>query len=428
MEPLLLIRYGEIGLKGGNRRFFEQTLVNRIREALSASGPVPTPGGEPFPGPDAPPAALGKVRRVHGRIYVEDVGDNAAEAEERLKRVFGIAAVHRAFRVEADLGAMAAAAVRVLDDEWGSPPPAAAPLSGGKDVHTFKIASRRADKSFPMTSMDLNRELGARVMRARGQLGLQVKMKDPTFTINVEVRHDGTYVYGGGSAGPGGLPVGVSGKVMALMSGGIDSPVAMWMLMKRGAVVHGVHFHSYPFTSERALEKVKDLTKILARWGGAMELFVVPFTDIQTEIQQHIPPDMGITIMRRMMFRIAEQLARKTGALALATGESVGQVASQTLESIDTIGAVTSMPVLRPLVGLDKSEIIARARDIGTYETSILPYPDCCSVFVAPRPRTKPRRSHAERVEARLDTVRLMEEAVAGTEQHEIAPAPAVFI
>jgi thiamine biosynthesis protein ThiI len=247
-----------------------------------------------------------------------------------------------------------------------------------------------------------------------------VDVHNPETEVNIEIRSEGTYISCETVPGPGGLPVGVSGKVLLLLSGGIDSPVAGWMMMKRGVTLEAIHFHSYPFTSERALQKVRDLAQKLAMWGGAIRLHVVPFTEIQTKIREKCPEDYLITIMRRFMMRIAERIAGETRAKALATGESLGQVASQTLESMDTINKVISIPLLRPLVAMDKAEITEIARKIDTYELSILPYEDCCTVFTPKNPVTRPKPYVAERFERSLDVEALVEAAVKGTVVEEI--------
>lgn len=390
---LVLIRYGEIGLKGRNRPAFERRLADRVRLALKPVG--------------------GRVWREHGRLFAEaPVG--WAELRRRLEGVFGIVSFSPVRRAPLDLAAVTAAA----RDELAG---ALADRPGGPA--TFKVAARRANKRFPHRSIEINRHIGAAIL-AEPPHGrdLSVAMADPDVTVHVEIRDDAAYIFARTAAGPGGLPVGSSGRALALLSGGIDSPVAVWMIMKRGVRVDGVHFHSYPFTSDRSKEKVIDLARILARSGGPMKLHVVHFTDIQTAISRECPPQWIVTIMRRMMFRIAGRLAAQTGALALVTGESVGQVASQTLESIQTIGEVAPLPVLRPLVGFDKAEIIEVARRIGTYETSILPYQDCCALFVPKNPRTRPRPEEARAVEAPLDIEPLITEALNRTETLRLDP------
>ena len=398
-ERVLLVRYGEIGLKGRNRPQFEQALVRQIRRALR----------------EWPGAA---VYRTPGRVWVEPpAGTDPEPLLEALQRVFGIVAVAPADRVPLDLDAIAAAAGRVLEEALASAggPPA--------EAVTFKVEARRSNKRFPLTSLDLNRELGSRLLASRP--GLKVDVHRPRITVNVEVRHDGAYVYAHSVPGPGGLPVGVTGRACALLSGGIDSPVAVWMAMKRGLTVIPVHFHSPPFTSERAKEKVVDLVRVLARWGGPLRLWVVHFTEIQRAIQLECPPELTITLMRRMMFRLAERIATRERALALVTGESLGQVASQTLESIRTISAVTQMPVLRPLIGMDKTEIIERARAIGTYDISVLPYEDCCTLFVPAHPATRPRPEQAEAAEAVRSWDELLEDALERSQVLEVEAARA---
>ncbi|QIA27194.1 tRNA 4-thiouridine(8) synthase ThiI [Thermaerobacter sp. PB12/4term] len=401
MDSVLLVRYGEIGLKGKNRPQFEQALVRQIRRALAA-----------WPGV--------AVYRTPGRVWVEPPpGTDPEPLLESLQRVFGIVAVAPAERVDLHLEAIAAAAARVLEAALAAGAGAAGVGTGG--TPTFKVEARRSNKRFPLTSLDLNRELGSRLLAARPEL--KVDVQRPQITVHVEVRHDGAYVYARSVPGPGGLPVGVTGRACALLSGGIDSPVAVWMAMKRGLVPICVHFHSPPFTSERAREKVVDLARVLARWGGPLPLWVVHFTEVQRAIQLDCPPELTITLMRRMMFRLAERIAARERALALVTGESLGQVASQTLESIRTISAVTTLPVLRPLIGMDKAEIVERARAIGTYDISVLPYEDCCTLFVPAHPATRPRPEQAEQAEAVRDWEPLLAEALERSERLVVEPA-----
>lgn len=387
MERLLLVRYGEIGLKGRNRHVFEEKLADNMRAALA----------------DIEGA---KVNREYGRIFVrlEDEG-RTGEALERLQRVFGIVAVNPALRVPLDLEAIREAAAMLVRAE-GDPP------------RTFRVSARRAYKRFPHTSQELNHLVGAYVLRHVPHLTVQ--LTDPDVTVTVEVREHAAYVYADQVDGPGGLPVGASSRALLLLSGGIDSPVAGWMAMKRGIELHAVHYHSPPFTSERSKQKVIDLCRVLARWSPApVPLHVVHFTEVQKEIHRHVPQELGITVMRRFMLRIGERLARRLDAMALVTGESVGQVASQTIESLAAINPVTDLPVLRPLVGLDKAEIIQKAEEIGTYAISIRPYEDCCTLFVPEHPATHPRLDEVEAAEAALPVEELVEEAVAGTELEE---------
>lgn len=393
MERLLLVRYGEIGLKGRNRHVFEEKLADNMRAALA----------------DIEGA---KVNREYGRIFVrlEDEG-RTGEALERLQRVFGIVAVNPALRVPLDLEAIREAAAMLVRAE-GDPP------------RTFRVSARRAYKRFPHTSQELNHLVGAYVLRHVPHLTVQ--LTDPDVTVTVEVREHAAYVYAIQVDGPGGLPVGASSRALLLLSGGIDSPVAGWMAMKRGIELHAVHYHSPPFTSERSKQKVIDLCRVLARWSPApVPLHVVHFTEVQKEIHRHVPQELGITVMRRFMLRIGERLARRLDAMALVTGESVGQVASQTLESMAAINAVTNMPILRPLVGFDKHEIIQRAQRIHTYDISILPYEDCCTIFVPERPATRPSLAAVEAAERAMAVEELVQQALENVETLHVEPAPA---
>lgn len=369
----ILIRYGEIGLKGGNRPYFEKQLVRRIRRTL---------GG-----------LAQRVWREHGRVFVDTDAD-WAQVAARLRHVFGIVSFSRVAKAPHDYDAIVQAARAVVEQALPAHGAEQAPLR-------FKVEARRAYKQVPWRSTDLNRQLGADLLAAFPGL-LAVDVHEPELRLQVEIREDYAYLYGYAHPGPGGLPVGSSGRALALLSGGIDSPVAVWMTMKRGVATDAVHFHSPPFTSERAREKVLDLADILSRYGGPLRVHSVHFTEIQTAIGRHCPVDLAVTIMRRMMMRIANQLAERHGALALVTGENVGQVASQTLENIRAINEVAAYPVLRPLTGFDKQEIIDLAKRIGTYETSILPYIDCCSLFVPRHPATRPSLDEVRRAEAAL--------------------------
>lgn len=389
-SQLLLVRFGEIGLKGKNRSQFVQQLVNNLRQALQAVESV-------------------HVEAVHGRVYVSWSGAAREKVYDAVASTFGVVSFSPALRVDLDLEAMGAAAESILADALQQQP-----------ARSFKVDARRAFKAFPCDSIEINRRIGSRL--AARFPSLQVDVHRPDVTVEVEVREEGAFLCAERIPGPGGLPVGTSGRALVLLSGGIDSPVAAWYALKRGIQLEAVHFHSFPFTSERSLQKVVDLGRILARYAGELPLHVVHFTEIQTEIQKTIPESFSITIMRRMMFRIAERIARERQALALVTGESVGQVASQTLESIHAINDAVTIPVLRPLVGFDKAEIIERAEAIGTYETSILPYEDCCTIFVPKRPQTRPKTARAQALEARLDVENLIERALANTRIERLTP------
>lgn len=395
MEQRLLVRYGEIGLKGRNRHLFEDILAGNIRAALAPSVPA-------------------RVQREYGRIFVDVDAAHAAEAMRRLQSVFGIVAVNPAVRTDLSLEAIQEAAVQLVRQP-GDPP------------RSFKVSARRAFKQFPYTSQQINELVGAYVLRHVPNLS--VRMTDPDVTVTVEVREKAAYVYVDQVDGPGGLPVGASSRALLLLSGGIDSPVAGWMAMKRGISVQALHFHSPPFTSERAKEKVVDLCRVLARWSPQpLPLHVVHFTEVQKEIHRKVPEELTMTVMRRFMIRIAARHAASVGALALVTGESVGQVASQTLESMAAINAVTTTPILRPLVAFDKHETIDLAQRIGTYDISIRPYEDCCTIFVPERPATKPALPAVEAAEQALDVDQLVERALDSIETISVEPEPAYAV
>lgn len=386
MYELILVRYGELGLKGKNRHQFINRLVINIKRALTGLAPR-------------------KVEFTWGRIWVPVKGD-LEQTIERLQQVFGIYSVSPVIKTEKVIEKIQEAALKVLHDTLPS---------GG----TFKVETKRADKTFPITSPEISKTVGSYLFQNSPDI-YEADMHHPQHVIDIEVRGEGAFVYGQVIPCAKGLPVGSSGHAVLMISGGIDSPVAGWMAMKRGVTFEGIHFHSFPFTSERAKQKVIDLCQVLAGWGGKIRLHVVHFTDIQKAIRQHCPEEYGITIMRRFMFRIAERIAAENKAFAIYTGESVGQVASQTLESMYTINQVTGMPVLRPLVGMDKEEIIKIAQNIGTFEISIRPYEDCCTIFLPEYPKIRPRLEEAERMEESLDVEALIAEALEKTEVLEI--------
>ncbi|MDR7319579.1 MULTISPECIES: tRNA uracil 4-sulfurtransferase ThiI [Brevibacillus] len=387
---VILIRYGELALKGKNRDMFEETLVRSVKSVLRSFFKI-------------------KVRRNYGRMYVELHGEDAYEVMDRLKRVFGISSFSPTIQVDPDIDTIKERALELIRQMNPEP-------------RNFRVVTRRADKRYPIPSMEVNRIVGTHILRALPKI--KVDVHEPEAIVNIEIRTEGTYISCETIPGPGGLPVGVSGKVLLLLSGGIDSPVAGWMMMKRGVTLEAIHFHSYPYTSERSLEKVRDLAQKLTKWGGTIRLHVVPFTEIQTAIREKCPEDYLITIMRRFMMRISEKVAANTKALALASGESLGQVASQTLESMDTINKVISIPMLRPLVAMDKIEITDISRKIDTYELSILPYEDCCTVFTPKNPVTRPKVRLAEKFETALDVDALVEDAVNRTVVEEITTKP----
>ena len=383
MYPLLLIRYGELSLKGRNRKIFEDLLVTNMRSRLA----------------DLP---HGPITKTFGRIYLE-TRDNWEKLAKRLQGVFGIVSVSPVLKRGLSLEAIQEGASLLLQDTH-------------ERGQTFKVETRRPNKSFPLTSPEVSNTLGGHILKKFPHLTVDVH--NPDFVLNVEIRKEGAFLYSRIIPCLGGLPAGSSGKGLLLLSGGIDSPVAGFLAMKRGVRIEGLHFYSYPFTSERSKEKVVELAALLApyNFGGSFKLWIAYFTEIQKALQRGSFPTLSITLMRRFMLRIAARLAERENALALITGDSLGQVASQTMESIHVINAVTAQPIYRPLIGLDKQEIINLAVKIGTYETSILPYEDCCTVFVPKNPATRPRLDQVLAAEAELDVDGLVEEALAKTE------------
>jgi len=370
-SEVVLVRWGEIFLKGDNRSFFERALVDRARRAV-----------------DKLPGA--KVEHTHGRLLVWPGDAGAKKAVRALERVFGIVSLSPARVVARELGAISAVAVELARSE-----------AQAHARPTFKVESRRSDKRFPMGSMEVSREVGAAVV---GALGLPVDVHTPAFTIGVEIGYEQAFVFAEIAPGPGGLPVGVTGRVELLLSGGIDSPAAGWLMMKRGCLLGATYFHSFPYTGEKTQDKVQRLASLLAAWQlEPLRLAVVPFTDAQKALRDATDNGrLAVVLYRRMMMRVAERIAKKSGAKALATGEALAQVASQTLENLGVIGAATTMPVLRPCLGHDKLETVALAQRIGTYETSIEPYDDCCSLFVPDHPETRAKLATVEAVESRL--------------------------
>ena len=389
-ERDLLVRYGEIGLKGGNRSEFEKRLASNIKTALR-------------------PLAHGPVERPHGRIVVREVS-SPREALERVARLPGVISASVAIRTGHDRTEITRAALEAVGEAIGGERP---PRSV-----TFKVESVRSDKNFPLTSMELSARLGGEVLRRYP--ALRARMKDPELTLRVEVRREAVLLSALHRKGPGGLPVGSTGKVMVLLSGGIDSPVAAYLAMKRGARAYFINFHSYPFIPMASLDKIRDLVRALGAFQGSSLLYVVPFSEIQVEIKRSCPEPLRTLLYRRMMIRLAERAAAEEGALALVTGESLGQVASQTLENMGIIGNATRMPVLRPLVGMDKTETVELAERIGTFEVSIRPYPDSCTVFQPRRPRIRGKPEEIEEAEKRLEVERLVDEAFARTEREKL--------
>ncbi|MBE5782374.1 MAG: tRNA 4-thiouridine(8) synthase ThiI [Clostridiales bacterium] len=382
MRKLLMVRYGEIYLKGLNRPYFLRALVSRVKEAAKPFG--------------------GKVWLHDARVFISDVEDMEA-CMDRVRKVFGVHSVCPAIEMEKDnFEGICEQANLMMKDVNG----------------TFKVDARRADKHYFMDSPQINRKLGEYVLM-RNEDHLKVDVHHPEHLLSVEIR-DQAYIYCKVYPAVGGMPVGTGGKAALLLSGGIDSPVAGYMIAKRGVQLVAVHYHSFPYTSEFAKQKVLDLAKILAEYCCGLKVYVVPFTEIQMEIHEKCPDDYTTLIMRRYMMRIAEEIAKKEEALALITGESVGQVASQTMEALATTNEVVEMPVFRPLIGFDKIDIIEYAKKIGTYETSSLPYEDCCTVFTPRHPATKPKMQKIMEGESKLDQEALIAAAVENAEIVEL--------
>jgi thiamine biosynthesis protein ThiI len=386
MESVVLCRYGELFLKSGNRRAFERVLADNVRAALAG-------------------LSRARVEQTHGRLLVRLPTEDADEAAGRLTRVFGLVSLSVARQVDAnaDLEAITAMAVEQARVVVARDRPA-----------SFKVEARRADKRFPKSSLDIDRHVGAAVQAATG---LPVDVHTPALRIGVEVGTDVAYVFAGKHEAPGGLPVSASGRALLLLSGGIDSPVAGWLAAKRGLALDAVYFHSPPYIGEKSRDKVIALGKQLARWQALRSVTVVPFTDAQKHLRDAGPAELAVVLYRRMMMRIADEVADRLEASALVTGENLGQVASQTIENLTAIEAAARRVILRPLVTYDKVETTALARRIGTYETSILPFEDCCSLFVPSHPATRARAQDAERVEAKLDVAAEIAAAVAASER-----------
>lgn len=385
MNEMFLLKMGEIVLKGLNRGSFEGRLNSNLSRRLRAYGKF-------------------KVRLLQSTVYVEPLEETCdmEGAWEETGKIFGISSRCRSRGCEKNLDAIFNACVDYLGDDIAC-------------AKSFKVESKRADKKFPLNSIQISQEIGGRLAEAFPHV--EVDVHNPDYTVFVEVREEQAFVHGPSLPGAGGLPVGVGGKSALLLSGGIDSPVAGYMMAKRGVELECVHFFSYPYTSERAKEKVLDLAKIMSRYCGRMTVHVVGFTKIQEAIRDNCPEEYFTLIMRRMMMRIAEAIALKNGCYSLTTGESLGQVASQTMQAMMVTNAVCTLPVFRPVVGMDKEEIIAIARKIDTMETSILPYEDCCTVFTPRHPKTKPSLHEIEKAEQGLDIDALVQEAVEDTEQ-----------
>ena len=391
MNEIILLKLGEMVLKGLNRRSFEDKLQANIHRRLWPYGQF-------------------KVYTRQSTTYVEPKNDecDVEGAFETLKKVFGIVGLSLARPCEKDKDAIVAACHQFLDDKLFA-------------ARTFKVESKRADKSFPLNSIQLSQYVGGELDELYPDL--HVDVHNPELTVHVEVRDFAAYVHADPEPGAGGLPVGINGRAVSLLSGGIDSPVASWMIAKRGVALEMVHFFSYPYTSPEAKEKVIQLARDLLPYTGRLTVHVVPFTAIQEELRRSCPEELFTIIMRRFMMRISQEVAKRCGAKALVTGECLGQVASQTMDAMLCTGAVVQLPILRPCVGMDKEEIVQISRRIGTYDTSILPYEDCCTVFTPRHPRLRPILSEVEAAEAGLDIEGLVKAAVDGIERIQLPPA-----
>ena len=385
MNEMILLKLGEMVLKGLNRHSFEDKLQANIHRRLNGLGRF-------------------RVYTRQSTTYVEPMEDSCDmdAAWEAMKKVFGVVGLSRARACEKDKDAILKACHEYLDDRL-------------RTARTFKVETRRADKTFPMTSIQLSQYVGGELDELYPNL--QVDVHHPELTVYVEIRDYAAFVHANPDPGAGGLPVGINGRAVSLLSGGIDSPVASYMIAKRGVALDMVHFFSYPYTSPEAKEKVLELARLLTPWCGHLTVHVVPFTAIQEELRRSCPEEMFTLVMRRFMMRIAQRVAKRCGAKALVTGESLGQVASQTMDAMTVTGQVVSIPVLRPVVGMDKEEIVQISRKIGTYDTSILPYEDCCTVFTPRHPRLRPTVEEAEAAEAGLDIEAMVQAAVDGIER-----------
>ena len=385
MNEIFLMKLGEIVLKGANKRQFENKLRQNVRRRMRPYGNF-------------------DVYIMQSTVYVvpEDEMADVDGAWDACHSIFGVVSLCRCRPCEKDLDAIYSAIEEYLGDDLDC-------------AKSFKVESKRSDKQFPMTSIQISQEIGGRIAEARPELAVDVH--HPDYTVYVEVRDLAAYVHGPAEPGAGGLPTGVGGRAMCLLSGGIDSPVAAYMIAKRGVEIECVHFFSYPYTSQLAKDKVMELARLVTRYSGRMTVNVVSFTEIQEAIRDNCPEEYFTLIMRRFMMEISQRLAKQDGCGALITGENLGQVASQTMEAMAVTGAVVDIPIFMPLVGMDKEEIVTIARKIGTMETSILPYEDCCTVFTPKHPKTKPTLGQLLHAEAKLNRQELIEKALENVEK-----------
>lgn len=385
MDRVISVSFGEIALKGKNRGYFESQLIGKIKRAINEFDDI-------------------SIYKDQGKIYINCNEEDVEGIIAKVRNVFGIIYISPCYRVEKDLEEAKKAAAYILEEKK---------RELGKDEVTFKVEAKRADKNFPMKSPEIARNVGGYLLKNVD--GIKVDVHDPEVQVFVDIRTH-AYVYTDRSTGRGGLPIGTNGKGMLLLSGGIDSPVAGFMMAKRGVELSAIHFHSYPFTSERAEEKVKSLARQLEAYCGRIKVYKVNILEIQKEIRKNCPEDELTIIVRRFMMRISEYLANKMGINVLITGESLGQVASQTIHGLTVTNSSVQIPIFRPLIGMDKNDIIDISKEIGTFETSILPFEDCCTVFLPKHPVTKPKLSDIEASEENLDVEKLISDAVENVE------------
>ena len=388
MYNILIVKYGEIGVKGKNRYIFENKLIKNVKNILKPIGKF-------------------NVYKEYGRIYVDLDGYDYEEVVEEVKKVFGIVGVCPAVRAEKDYNLLKELALKMLEEK----------IEQG--YKSFKVDSRRGDKDFKLTSQEMSLDIGGYLV-SQVKDKIAVDVRNPEVKIHCELRQNHVMVYSDTIPGYGGLPLGTNGRAMSLLSGGIDSPVASWMVAKRGMELECIHFHSYPFTSEKSQEKVRDLAQILAKYCGRVRLHKVNMLEIQKSIGLNCKDEEMTIISRRFMMRIAERVAESRHCDALVTGESIGQVASQTIQGLTCTNASVKMPVFRPLIAMDKTEIIEVAQKIGTFETSILPEEDCCTVFSPKKPVTKPKLDRIEKSENKLDVEKLIQDAIDSIEVEDI--------
>ena len=381
----ILVRYGELSTKGKNRKDFIKKLLNNVKNALRAYPNL-------------------TYERTHDRMYIMLNGENHVEVGEALAKVFGISSFSFALKMESNIDVIIENAFEIAKNA---------------NAKTFKIDTRRSDKMFPMISDEVNRAVATQILK---NLEYKVDVKNPELKIQIEIHKEATYMMENRIYGSGGYPVGVGGKALVMLSGGIDSPVACYMAMKRGIAIECIHYASPPYTSQAALDKVIELASLVSGYQGHIRLHIVPFTDLQLAIYQNCDESYAITLMRRMMYRIAQKVCEKQNCLAIVNGESIGQVASQTLESMQVINSVTNVPVIRPLACMDKVEIIDISRKINTYETSIQPFEDCCTIFTPKNPVTKPTMHRAEKLEKRFDFEKYIDECVENMESFNVYP------